>query len=87
MFQAIQSHALTIYQAPLFAGQSGIVHGFSSRAGGFSKAPYTGLNLGLTSGDDIETVRKIALLMQRHWAYCLNRWRQGIRCMVHRLPA
>ena len=58
MFQAIQSHALTIYQAPLFAGQSGIVHGFSSRAGGFSKAPYTGLNLGLTSGDDIETVRK-----------------------------
>lgn len=58
MFQAKQYHPFTIYQAPLLENQQGIVHGFSSRIGGYSKAPYTGLNLGLTTGDDIEAVKK-----------------------------
>lgn len=58
MFYAKQYQLLTIYQAPLFAKQQNLVHGFSSRLGGFSKAPYSGLNLGFTSGDEIETIKK-----------------------------
>ncbi len=62
MFQPKQyrseKHSLTIYQSSLFAAQTGIVHGFSSRAGGYSEAPYQGLNLGLTSGDDQAAVQQ-----------------------------
>lgn len=62
MFYAKQYQALTIYHAPLFANQQNLIHGFSSRFGGLSKMPYTGLNLGLTSGDDMETVKKNRIL-------------------------
>lgn len=58
MFQPKQYHSFTIYHAPILAQQQGIIHGFSSRLGGYSKAPYAGLNLGLTTGDDTESVRE-----------------------------
>ncbi len=58
MFYEKQDQPFTIYHAPLLYQQPGLVHGFSSRKYGFSQAPYTGLNLGLTSGDDVETVKK-----------------------------
>ena len=51
MFQAKQYKQFTIYQANNLFQENGIVHGFSSRVCGYSKAPYQGLNLGLTSGD------------------------------------
>ena len=34
----------------------GLVHGFSTRKGGFSKIPYDSLNMGLNCGDNRETV-------------------------------
>ncbi len=34
----------------------GLVHGFSTRKGGFSKRPYDSLNMGLNCGDNKETV-------------------------------
>ena len=58
MFQSKQYNQLTIYHANNLYKESGIVHGFSSRVGGFSKAPYQGLNLGLTSNDNIADVQK-----------------------------
>ena len=56
MFEPIQSGNLTIYTSSLLKNQIPLVHGFSSRVGGYSKAPYQGLNMGLTSGDDVAAV-------------------------------
>jgi polyphenol oxidase len=40
-------------------GQAGqVVHGFSTRLGGVSTGPYTSLNLGPRSGDELEAVRE-----------------------------
>lgn len=58
MFQAKQYQTLTIYHAPGLNRYSELVHGFSSRGNGYSKAPYQGLNLGFTTGDAMETVAK-----------------------------
>lgn len=58
MFQAKHYQQLTIYQASQFVQKSGLIHGFSSRTGGYSQNPYQGLNLGLTSGDDMVSVQK-----------------------------
>ena len=58
MFQPKQYHSLMIYHANNLEREQGIVHGFSSRIGGYSGAPYQGLNLGLTSGDRITDVQK-----------------------------
>ncbi len=58
MFLSKQHNQFTIYHAHNLYREPGIVHGFSSRTYGYSQAPYTGLNLGLTSGDDIASVKK-----------------------------
>lgn len=50
--------SLTVYRSTAFAGfEAALAHGFSSREGGCSKQPYTGCNLGLTSGDKVEDVQ------------------------------
>lgn len=36
----------------------GLVHGVFSRAGGYSKGPFSGLNMGLSTGDDAEIVNR-----------------------------
>lgn len=38
--------------------QPSLVHGFSTRVGGFSRDPYDSQNMGLNSGDDKLTVKK-----------------------------
>lgn len=58
MFEAKQYGPLTIYQAPNLSKENKIVHGFSCRLNGYSQAPYQGLNLGLMSNDNTETVQK-----------------------------
>ncbi len=50
--------SLQIKQFSLFDSCPGLIHGFSKRQGGLSNAPFKGLNLGLTTGDDVFTVRK-----------------------------
>ncbi|MCP4119253.1 MAG: peptidoglycan editing factor PgeF [Desulfobacteraceae bacterium] len=42
-----------------------ITHGIFSRAGGFSKAPFDGLNVGLSTGDSREAVLKNRELVSR----------------------
>jgi YfiH family protein len=43
------SNGVVTYQSPLLCG-AGVPHGFSTRIGGFSKAPFDALNLGNPSG-------------------------------------
>lgn len=43
-------------QPQIFNSEEGIVAGFSTRTGGVSEAPYTTLNLGLSTNDDKEAV-------------------------------
>ena len=58
MFQSKQYNQFTIYHANNLYQKQGVVHGFSSRIGGYSSVPYQGLNLGLTSGDAVADVQK-----------------------------
>ena len=53
---------------------SGVRHGFSTRIGGVSPAPWDSLNLGVGRGDDMDRVREnyrrfcAALGVDEHWA-------------------
>ena len=58
MFQREEQGRLTIYKSPLLKEQRELVHGFSSRTGGFSTGVYNSLNLGLASGDVLANVQK-----------------------------
>lgn len=62
MFQRTIQGRLAIYQSPLLKMQQGLVHGFSSRVGGYSRKPFDSLNLGLTSGDQVMEVRQNRML-------------------------
>ena len=46
-----ESDGLSFYQSPLLAGFPELVHGFFTRRGGVSLAPYDSLNLSLSVGD------------------------------------
>ena len=58
MFQQEIRGRLTVFHSPLLQTEKGLVHGFSSRGGGYSQGCYAGLNLGLTSGDEVVTVQQ-----------------------------
>lgn len=49
---AFTQHTLSWLSSPLLSGESGIVHGFSTRQGGVSASPWDSLNLGVGRGDD-----------------------------------
>ncbi len=58
MFQQERKGRLTVFQSPLLQKERDLLHGFSSRGGGYSQGCYAGLNLGLTSGDQVVTVQQ-----------------------------
>lgn len=62
MFQREIQGRLHIYKSNLLRQQSGLVHGFSSRTGGYSRGFFSSLNLSLTTGDDVLDVRQNRLL-------------------------
>lgn len=62
MFEQEIYGRLHIFKSPILKRQYGLVHGFSSRLGGFSRPPYESLNLGLTSGDSLMDVRQNRML-------------------------
>ncbi len=62
MFQQEKQGDLIIYRSLLLSRQNGLTHGFSSRQGGCSQAPYDTLNMGMINGDDPKDVRKNRLL-------------------------
>ncbi len=50
--------AAAYVQSRLLSGSDGVVHAFSSRQGGVSRAPFATLNLGQSVGDDIALVEE-----------------------------
>jgi polyphenol oxidase len=56
--QAIQSHTHNGLKYYYSAAWDGVKHGIFTRQGGVSLAPYTGLNVGGTVGDDLAAVRE-----------------------------
>lgn len=62
MFQRQIQGRLAIFKSPLLNVQRGLVHGFSSRGGGYSTGCFNSLNMGLTNGDNPMYVRQNRLL-------------------------
>ena len=60
-----EAGGLVFYQSPLLAGFPELMHGFFSRRGGFSPAPYDSLNLSFSVGDRREAVRENRRLVQQ----------------------
>lgn len=56
--RAAAEPAIALLRLPSLSVQPGLRHGFSTRAGGVSAAPYRSLNLGLHVGDDPTLVRE-----------------------------
>lgn len=56
MLHVIEKNGLTYLQSDLISG--GVRHGFSTRLGGVSPAPWGSLNLGVSRGDEIANVRE-----------------------------
>lgn len=79
MFQRQIQGRLEIYKSPLLLNQRGLVHGFSSRAGGFSSGVYSSLNLGLTSGDVLMDVRQNRMLFATTLGWAGTGWCAGGR--------
>ncbi len=50
--------SLNVIQFDILKSFTSLLHAFSTRQGGFSKAPYQSLNLGLTCGDYPQAVQK-----------------------------
>lgn len=48
---------------------SGVRHGFSTRIGGVSPAPWDSLNLGVGRGDDMDRVREITAGSVPPWGW------------------
>ncbi|WP_417477980.1 peptidoglycan editing factor PgeF [Maricaulis sp.] len=48
--------SLDLLTSPLLAGESGLVHAFTTRAGGVSEGPYASLNMTRSRGDSAEHV-------------------------------
>lgn len=48
---------------------SGVRHGFSTRVGGVSPAPWDSLNLGVGRGDDMDRVREITAGSAPPWGW------------------
>jgi YfiH family protein len=53
-----QEGALTFLTSPLLSGCPAVSHGFSTRTGGVSAAPWDTLNLGVGRGDDLSAVQE-----------------------------
>ncbi len=57
MFDAVRFDDQIYYQSSLIKYCDGVEHAFSTRTGGVSPSPYSGLNLGLSVGDDEANVQ------------------------------
>ncbi len=62
MFQRQIQGRLSIIKSPLLDMQRGLVHGFSTRGGGYSTGCFSSLNMGFTGGDNPMHVRQNRLL-------------------------
>jgi len=56
MFDFVPKNGLSVIQSDIFP--AGVRHGFSTRPGGVSPAPWDSLNLGVSRGDDLANVQE-----------------------------
>lgn len=56
-YQIHEEQGITWLTSELFS-RPGLAHGFSTRPGGVSPAPWDSLNLGISRGDDLDRVRE-----------------------------
>lgn len=75
-FGMITSRGVTFLASELLDRIQGVRHGFSTRVGGLSPAPWNTLNLGFSSGDDDERIRG-------NWKRFLDSSGIGQRPLVH----
>lgn len=62
MFFQKRQNNLMLFKSSVLEAQPGLIHGFSSRGGGYSNGGYSSLNLGLAGEDKPEHVRKNRML-------------------------
>ncbi|MBE6990355.1 MAG: peptidoglycan editing factor PgeF [Ruminococcaceae bacterium] len=74
-FQAHEQNGLVWLTSDVL---SGIRHGFSTRRGGVSPAPWDSLNLGVSRGDDISNVR------ENYRRFCVAVGTDPARCVLSR---
>lgn len=75
-FGMITSRGVTFLASELLDRIQGVRHGFSTRVGGVSPAPFNSLNLGFSSGDEIERVKS-------NWRRFMESSGFGQRPLVH----
>jgi YfiH family protein len=61
--------SLPLLTPRLFAAMDGVVGGFTTRHGGVSQAPYTSLNLGMSSGDEPMAVEENRRRLLAHLSF------------------
>lgn len=67
----------SLIQSPLLLEHPRIVHGFTTRHGGFGRPPFDTLNLGLHVGDHPQTVVDNRRLVCRSLGFALHDWVSG----------
>ena len=75
-FGMVTSRGVTYLASELLDRIQGLSHGFSTRVGGMSPAPWNTLNLGFSSGDDGERIRT-------NWKRFMDSSGIGARPLVH----
>jgi len=75
-FGMITSRGVTFLASELLDRIQGVRHGFSTRVGGISPAPWNSLNLGFSSGDEAERI-------QTNWRRFLDASGFGSKPLVH----
>ena len=73
MFQQKIHGRLTVFQSVLLERQPELVHGFSSRSGGYSTGCFSSLNMGLINGDNPADVRRNRRLFADALGICPER--------------
>lgn len=63
--------------SPLLLNHARIIHGFTTRTGGFSEPPFDSLNLGLHVGDPLRTVVDNRRLVCESLGFTLGDWVSG----------
>lgn len=69
--------SLSFIQSPLLLTNQHIIHGFTTRVGGFGASPFDSLNLGLHVGDHLQTVIDNRRLVCESLGFTLRDWVSG----------
>lgn len=74
MYQIKTNGEMVWLEADALAQADGVAHAFSTRHGGCSAFPYTDLNLGLHTSDDLAQYEKIVSDLCLILIFCRMKW-------------